>query len=600
MAKYRITAPDGGTYEVTAPDDATQEQVLAYAQANYQGSNKPTTAPTPQAQWTDEQINPTEGMSGFEKFAAGMGKSVVDTGRGLVQLGTDAMARSARNAALTADALGMEGVRDTVIRHAGIPLVEQQRRNTEDADEARRLDAPLMNTGAGIAGNITGAALQTAVPVGGGGAAAAALGKAAPYANAAMRGAAYAGAQPVIEGENRMTNAAIGAAAGGIGQGIANVAGSAAAGAKNALSGPIRESIEAAKRAGVPLHVAQVTNSRFLKGLGSVLNSVPLTGSGKAAAAQQQAFNRAVGRTFGVDASTLTDDVMAQAKSGIGQVYDDVFGRNTVNLDRAAINRLLIVEREANKNLTADQARVVTNQVQRIVDEFSNGPIAGQKYQALRGVLADLVDESSLGKHIKGLRTAVDDAAFKSVGSSDAAILKEANRMWANMRTTEKSLQQVSGAAGNVRPSSLFPLVRNGSTGDMRELAKMGQNVLKDPIPNSGTPERQLIYSMLGLGGGAAAASSDNPWVKAAGVGLLAGRAMNSPLAARAVLAAQPARAAAINAFARLAHAAQYALPGVAHATAQPAMEIDVAGGRVGPAVSEAELEELRRRGRTP
>lgn len=35
MAKYRITAPDGGTYEVTAPDDATQEQVLAYAQANY-------------------------------------------------------------------------------------------------------------------------------------------------------------------------------------------------------------------------------------------------------------------------------------------------------------------------------------------------------------------------------------------------------------------------------------------------------------------------------------------------------------------------------------------------------------------------------------
>lgn len=36
MATYRITAPDGGTYEITAPDDASQEQVLAYAQANYQ------------------------------------------------------------------------------------------------------------------------------------------------------------------------------------------------------------------------------------------------------------------------------------------------------------------------------------------------------------------------------------------------------------------------------------------------------------------------------------------------------------------------------------------------------------------------------------
>ena len=36
MAKYRITAPDGGTYEITAPDDASQEQVLAYAQSNSQ------------------------------------------------------------------------------------------------------------------------------------------------------------------------------------------------------------------------------------------------------------------------------------------------------------------------------------------------------------------------------------------------------------------------------------------------------------------------------------------------------------------------------------------------------------------------------------
>lgn len=36
MAKYRITAPDGGTYEITAPDDASHEQVLAYAQSNYQ------------------------------------------------------------------------------------------------------------------------------------------------------------------------------------------------------------------------------------------------------------------------------------------------------------------------------------------------------------------------------------------------------------------------------------------------------------------------------------------------------------------------------------------------------------------------------------
>ena len=36
MAKYEITAPDGNRYEITAPDNATEDQVLAYAQQNYQ------------------------------------------------------------------------------------------------------------------------------------------------------------------------------------------------------------------------------------------------------------------------------------------------------------------------------------------------------------------------------------------------------------------------------------------------------------------------------------------------------------------------------------------------------------------------------------
>lgn len=36
MPDYKITAPDGNSYTVTAPDGATQDQVLQYAQANYQ------------------------------------------------------------------------------------------------------------------------------------------------------------------------------------------------------------------------------------------------------------------------------------------------------------------------------------------------------------------------------------------------------------------------------------------------------------------------------------------------------------------------------------------------------------------------------------
>lgn len=36
MASYNITSPDGQTYKITAPDDASQDDVLAYAQKNFQ------------------------------------------------------------------------------------------------------------------------------------------------------------------------------------------------------------------------------------------------------------------------------------------------------------------------------------------------------------------------------------------------------------------------------------------------------------------------------------------------------------------------------------------------------------------------------------
>lgn len=41
MAKYRITAPDGGVFDVTAPDGASEAEVMQYAQQNYQKADQP-------------------------------------------------------------------------------------------------------------------------------------------------------------------------------------------------------------------------------------------------------------------------------------------------------------------------------------------------------------------------------------------------------------------------------------------------------------------------------------------------------------------------------------------------------------------------------
>jgi hypothetical protein len=101
--------------------------------------------------------SPTEGMGGFDKFAAGVGKSLYDTGRGIGQL---------------------------------VGVV-----NANDVEAARKQDAPLMDSGAGLAGNIVGQIGQMAVPVPAGAAAKAAswAGKFAPVVGAAARSGVFGG-----------------------------------------------------------------------------------------------------------------------------------------------------------------------------------------------------------------------------------------------------------------------------------------------------------------------------------------------------------------------------------------------------------------------
>lgn len=105
---------------------------------------------------------------GVSRFMAGAGKAFVDIGRGAGQL---------------------------------VGAVDRK-----DIDEAKRLDAPLMKTGAGTAGNVVGnmAALAPTVMIPG----------AATIGGGAAIGAASSALQPVGTGDSRLQNMAIGGAGG--------------------------------------------------------------------------------------------------------------------------------------------------------------------------------------------------------------------------------------------------------------------------------------------------------------------------------------------------------------------------------------------------
>jgi hypothetical protein len=116
-----------------------------------------------------ESADPTEGMSGFEKFRAGWGKATVDLGRGVGQM---------------------------------LGLVDR-----EDVQQSRELDAPLMNTTAGKVGNF-GGAVANALP-------AAFIPGANTVGGATAIGAGLGLLQPSTSTGETLTNVGLGGALGG-------------------------------------------------------------------------------------------------------------------------------------------------------------------------------------------------------------------------------------------------------------------------------------------------------------------------------------------------------------------------------------------------
>lgn len=164
MPIYTVQGPDGKTYEIEGPAGATAEQLGAVIS----GQGREQRAADNLAA-DREKYAPTVGMSGTDKFLAGAGKAVSDIGQGISQYLPGGATR-------------------------------------EDVAETRKLDAALMNTGAGMAGNITGnvaAALPTAFIPG----ANTALG-------AGLIGAGMGAAAPSVSGAETLKNIGLGTAAG--------------------------------------------------------------------------------------------------------------------------------------------------------------------------------------------------------------------------------------------------------------------------------------------------------------------------------------------------------------------------------------------------
>lgn len=172
MPIYTLEGPDGKKYRIEGPEGATAEQLAAVIQ----GGQTKQQRVAAQMEQDRKTYDPTKGMSGTDKFLAGVGKAMTDVGRGVGQM---------------------------------VGLVDR-----DDVRESRARDAALMNTGAGAAGNFAGNVAMLAPT--------AMIPGANTVAGAGVIGAAAGLAQPSTSTKETLTNLALGGAGGAAGQAVAN------------------------------------------------------------------------------------------------------------------------------------------------------------------------------------------------------------------------------------------------------------------------------------------------------------------------------------------------------------------------------------------
>jgi len=435
--------------------------------------------------------NPNLQMQTSDNIGAGIGQALHSTGQGIGQL------------------LGLS--------------------TAADADQSKRIDASLLATPAGKLGQIGGTVGQFAAPIGDAAGALGVVGKAAPYVNAAVKGGLFGFAQPVGTGDSRAVNTGVNAALNVGGQAVAGGLGALATKAAPVVDSVKQQGIDLLRAMGVQPSLAQVSDSPFLKYLSSMAGKLPFSGAAAAQAQRAAGFTQAASTLVGENTPKLGQDVMDSVKARLGAAYDSLFARNQVALAAPVKAQLDALATQASKDLTPDEAKIVTNQIAKYTDaaEANGGQIPGPLYQSIRAQLQKLQSPDAKGALIGDVRKTMESAANDSFKGNDAAVLKDTNQQYANMKVLQKSLAGPQGALDEVSPGSLWSKVNGkyGATQGMRDLAQAGKNVLTEP-PSSGTAERLLAAHAL------------NPlsWPILAPMGIAGatvGRALNSPLAAQ-------------------------------------------------------------------
>lgn len=525
-----VRMPDGVVLR-GIPDGTSKQQIMSkYNQSKLKKQNP--SEYDPKSPEFKAKYGALSGMSDDDVFMAGAGKAVVDTGRGLKQIGS-----------WLADKVTGGNRYETSVANQ---------------DEVNARDAELMASGNGLGGNITGNVATMLLPAGAAARAPGVVGKVGQAVvnpqsikAAAAVGAGMGALQPVGTDESRLKNVGIGALTSGATQGVVQGIGKIAQPVKSALSPVDDNAVKTLESAGVKLDAAQKTGSERLAQLKRFLGDNPVTASGQVKQAEQTAssFTRAALKTIGENADAADETTVANAFDRIGKEFDRIATSNPITADNKLLNDLVKVSQGASAELETAQSAVITRQVDEIVNKAGSGKIDGKAYQSIKGVLDRISGgpNAQLGHWARELRSSLDDALERSASQSDISALKTARTQYRNLQGVVKAVKP----DGNVSPSKLYNAMNTNAYGgkkamatgrgtDLMKLAKAGSRIIPERMPNSGTPSRAMLQAAAPTLVGAGYGFSQDPSLEgalkggavglgAAGVPWLAQKAFNNP-----------------------------------------------------------------------
>lgn len=271
---------------------------------------------------------------------------------------------------------------------------------------------------------------------------------------------------------------------------------------------------------GVQLRPGQETGSRALQTTESVLDNMPLSGGmGQTInRTQQDAFNTAALRRAGINASSATPAVLDRAARRIGNEFTRISNATTVNLDNQFLDDIQQAQSQYARKLPSQTREVFQNYLDDILN--SGNVMSGPVYQTARSDLGKQVKtmaatDPTLSQALRGIRTALDEAANRSVPAALRDDWADARRQYANLKAIMGSVATsgAQSASGDISGGQLWNAVKAGMTkdsfvrgrGELNDLARAGQVFIKPQIQNSGTTQRTTIANLLQ--GGAAGGS---------------------------------------------------------------------------------------------